>query len=72
MTVVVTGAPVDLSTVEPCSKAMLVSWFNGSEAGNALADVLLGTVVPSGKAAVHIPRTAGRFPGLRIEDLSEF
>ncbi|OQB68144.1 MAG: Thermostable beta-glucosidase B [Bacteroidetes bacterium ADurb.Bin139] len=60
VTVVVTGAPVDLRTIRTCSKAMLVSWFNGSEAGNALADVLLGTVVPSGKLPFTFP--------VRLED----
>ncbi|HRW95640.1 MAG TPA: glycoside hydrolase family 3 C-terminal domain-containing protein [Bacteroidales bacterium] len=60
VTVVVTGAPINLTTVEACSPAMLVSWFNGSEGGNALADVLLGNVVPSGKLPFTFP--------VRLED----
>lgn len=53
VTVLVSGAPNDLRTVEPLSKALVLSWFNGTEGGNALADVLLGNVSPSG----HLPFT---------------
>ena len=53
ITVLTSGAPNDLNVVEPLSKALLISWFNGSEGGNALADVLLGNISPSG----HLPFT---------------
>lgn len=55
VTVIVSGGPVDMSKVEPLSKALLMSWFNGSEGGNALADVLFGKVAPSGKLPFSIP-----------------
>jgi beta-glucosidase len=39
ITVLVSGAPNDLNIAEPLSKALLISWFNGTEGGNALADI---------------------------------
>jgi len=55
ITVLTSGAPNDLRTVRPLSKALLISWFNGSEGGNALADVLLGTISPGGRLPFTLP-----------------
>ncbi|MBN2805585.1 MAG: glycoside hydrolase family 3 C-terminal domain-containing protein [Prolixibacteraceae bacterium] len=55
ITILVSGAPNDLSTVNPLSRALLLSWFNGTEGGNALADVLLGNISPSGKLPFTLP-----------------
>ncbi len=55
ITVLTSGAPNDLRTVNPLSRALLISWFNGSEGGNALADILLGEISPSGRLPFTIP-----------------
>ena len=55
VTVVVTGAPADLCVVKEISPSILVSWFNGSEGGNALADILVGNIAPSGKLPFTFP-----------------
>ena len=55
VTVLTSGAPNDLNVVKPLSKALLISWFNGSEGGNALADVLVGNISPSGRLPFTLP-----------------
>jgi beta-glucosidase len=55
VTVLVSGAPNDLNVVRSVSKALLISWFNGSEGGNALADVLIGKISPSGRLPFTLP-----------------
>ncbi len=60
VTIVVAGAPVDLNVVNEKSSSLVMSWFNGTEAGNALADVILGNISPSGKLPFTLP--------LKLED----
>ena len=55
ITVLVSGGPNDMSVVNPLSKALLLSWFNGTEGGNALADVLVGNISPSGRLPFSLP-----------------
>jgi beta-glucosidase len=55
ITVLVSGAPNDLSVVQPLSKALLISWFNGSEGGNALADIRVGNISPGGRLPFTLP-----------------
>ena len=55
ITVLTSGAPNDLNVVKPVSKALLISWFNGTEGGNALADVLVGNISPSGRLPFTLP-----------------
>lgn len=42
--------------------AIVEAWHLGSEAGNAIADVLFGAYNPSGKLPVGIPRHVGQVP----------
>ena len=53
--IAVAGAPVDLNRVQACSPAIVQSWFNGTEGGNALADILIGKISPSGRLPFSYP-----------------
>ena len=64
VTIVVSGGPVDISTVNKVSGALLASWFNGSMGGQALAEVLTGKVSPSGKLPMTWP--------VRLEDVPAY
>ncbi|KAM0544532.1 hypothetical protein ACHAPJ_011749 [Fusarium lateritium] len=49
------GSPVEFPWIEKVS-TMLQAWYGGQEAGNALADVLVGTVNPSGRMPITWPK----------------
>jgi beta-glucosidase len=56
------GRPLVIPWLVEKADAVLACWFLGSEAGNAIADVLKGRIGPSGRTAVTWPRAAGQVP----------
>ncbi|MBR6183413.1 MAG: glycoside hydrolase family 3 C-terminal domain-containing protein [Bacteroidales bacterium] len=55
VTVLVSGGPTDLRELEPVSPAIVQGWWNGTEGGTALAEVLFGDIAPSGKLPFTFP-----------------
>ncbi|WEA00467.1 glycoside hydrolase family 3 C-terminal domain-containing protein [Mucilaginibacter sp. SJ] len=64
--VVMAGAPFDLNEIKKSNHTIVWSWFNGSEAGNALADVLKGTINPSGKLPFTFPASLNDSPAFNL------
>lgn len=60
--VLFTGRPLAITWEHENVPAILNVWFGGSEAGAAVADVLFGDVVPSGKLTATFPRNTGQIP----------
>ena len=58
----VSGRPLTLPWLFERADAVLATWFLGSEAGNAIADVLTGGFNPTGKLPVTWPRHVGQVP----------
>jgi len=65
--VIMAGAPYDLNEISKTNHTILWSWFNGSEAGNALADVLSGLVDPSGKLPFTFPVSIKDSPAFALD-----
>ena len=53
--VLISGGPTDLRVLEPASPAIVQGWWNGTEGGTALAEVLFGVIAPSGKLPFTFP-----------------
>ena len=62
VTVIVSGGPVDIRTVDEVSASLLLSWFNGSMGGLAIAEVLTGSISPSGKLPMTWPKRLDDVP----------
>ena len=56
------GRPLTLTWENEHANAILDVWAPGTEAGNAIADVLFGEYNPSGKITLTFPRSVGQIP----------
>lgn len=60
--VLLTGRPLTLKWEDENMPVILNAWFAGSEAGDAIADVLFGDVNPSAKLTATFPQNVGQIP----------
>lgn len=60
--VLMNGRPLTIPNIDRQADAILETWWSGTEAGNAIADVLSGAYNPSGKLTMSFPRTTGQIP----------
>jgi beta-xylosidase len=60
--VLVTGRPYAIGGVADRLAAVVQGFFPGEEGGRAIADVLTGRIVPSGKLPAEMPGSAGAQP----------
>ena len=62
ISVLFSGRPLLVPWLAERTDALLAAWFLGSEAGNALTDVLTGRVSPSARTPITWPRALGQVP----------
>jgi len=62
VTIIMSGRPNTIEKEVKLSDAVLLAFHGGTMAGPALADIIFGNAVPSGKLPVTIPRMVGQIP----------
>ena len=60
--VLMNGRPLALPWENQNADAILETWFAGTQAGHAIADVLFGDYNPSGKLTATFPQAVGQLP----------
>jgi beta-glucosidase len=56
------GSPIALGDLEDLMEAIVYVWYPGQEGGKAVADVLFGDAVPSGKLPLTFPKSLDQLP----------
>jgi len=56
------GRPLNIVWANDHVQAILQAWYPGSQAGNAIADLLFGDTAPSARMPISWPRTIGQIP----------
>lgn len=56
------GRPLAIPELKENADAIIEAWHLGVEAGNALADIIYGDVMPTGKLTVSFPNASGECP----------
>jgi beta-glucosidase len=69
--VLINGRPLDITWASEHVPAILDAWFPGTEAGDAIGDLLFGDAVPGGKLPVTWPRTVGQVPLFYARNLTQ-
>ena len=62
ITVLMAGRPIVEPELYEYASTLLYTWHLGTEAGNAIAEVIFGDYNPSGKLPMSIPRDVGQIP----------
>ncbi len=70
--ILVGGRPLNINWANEHVPAIIEAWQPGSEAGNAIADILFGDAVPGGKLPVSWPRSAGHEPLYYSHNLTHY
>ncbi len=60
--VLINGRPLATRWIDAHVPAVVEAWIPGEKGGQAVAEVLLGKVDPSGKLSVTVPRHVGQLP----------
>ncbi|MEO6818580.1 MAG: beta-glucosidase BglX, partial [Ginsengibacter sp.] len=60
--VLMNGRPLTLSWEDENMDAVLETWFGGTMAGPAIAEILFGEANPSGRLTMSFPRNVGQIP----------
>ncbi len=70
ITVLVNGSPVTVPEIHDGSAAVIEAWYPGEQGGRALADILYGNVVPSGRLCATFPFTVDDLPAFDDYEMS--